>query len=375
MGKRKCTMEGMEMIMCGEDVSFWKGKKVFITGHTGFKGSWLSYWLFSMGARVTGYALPPPASHNLFSELKIDDLIEASHLNDVRDYGALKNAIEFSGPEVIIHMAAQPLVGFSYRDPIETYSTNVMGTVNLLQSLRFIDGIKATLVVTSDKCYENKEWEWGYREIDRLGGRDPYSNSKSCVELLVSSFRDSFFKSDENAYRNVITTARAGNVIGGGDWSTERLMPHILSSLESGSEIKLRQPHSIRPWQHVLESIYGYLTLARHQYQHGDQFEGAWNFGPNDSGCKSVEYLVDVARSTWNSPVIVSKKGEDLGHEAKLLKLDCSKSIDKLGWSPKWNIDMAIKQTISWHKSFLDGQDMRAFTLKQIKEYIGDDDL
>ncbi len=350
------------------DAVFWKDKKVFLTGHTGFKGGWLSLWLTFMGARVTGYALEPNTTPNLFDVLAIDSLIEKSHIADIRDLTTLQKAMSEANPDVVIHMAAQPLVRYSYANPVETYATNVMGTVHVLESTRVIDSVRATVVVTTDKCYENKEWVWGYRENESMGGFDPYSNSKGCAELVTSAYRQSFF-SDSNS-TNQVASARAGNVIGGGDWSLDRLIPDAIKAFEANQPLMIRNPLATRPWQHVLEPLSGYLILAQALYLQGSAFASGWNFGPRDEDNRAVHEVVDLIISSWGESASWKKEGSEQPHEANLLKLDCSKAHKNLGWVPKWDLEMAMQKIIQWQKAFIKKENMQEISLSQINHYI-----
>jgi CDP-glucose 4,6-dehydratase len=356
------------------DKNFWKDKKVFITGHTGFKGAWLYMWLSQLGANVTGYSLAPPTSPNLYDICKLSQTPQ-SIIGDIRNKQLLKEAILLAKPDIIFHLAAQPLVRDSYRMPVETYETNVMGTVNLFDAVREAialgNKIKAIVNVTTDKCYENKEWEWGYRENDSLGGYDPYSNSKACSELVTSSFRNAFFPSkDYDRHGLAIATARAGNVIGGGDWSDERLIPDCIRSLILKEPIIIRNPYAIRPWQHVLEPLSGYLILAQKLYQSGTIFDGAWNFGPQDKDCRTVSYIVEQLCKKWkNYTNLTLIQGTKELHEAQLLKLDCSKAITKLGWKPRWDINTAIDKIVEWTETYLANGDVYNVCMTQITEY------
>lgn len=349
------------------DPNFWKGKRVFLTGHTGFKGGWLSLWLASMGARVTGYALAPNTTPNLFGVLVIDSLIEKSHIADIRDLVSLQNAMSEAKPDVVIHMAAQPLVRYSYVNPVETYATNVMGTVHVLESTRSINSVRATVVVTTDKCYENNEWIWGYRENEPMGGHDPYSNSKGCAELVTAAYRRSYFSSSNST--NKIASARAGNVIGGGDWSEDRLIPDAIKAFEANQPLSIRNPLSTRPWQHVLEPLSGYLILAQALYEQGDSFASSWNFGPHDGDNRSVQEVADLLISYWGKSAGWKEERSGQHHEAHLLKLDCSKANAQLGWIPKWNIEKATKMVVEWQKAFQYKEDMQNFSLEQIRHY------
>ena len=350
--------------------NFYKGRKVLITGHTGFKGSWLSILLNWLGAEVYGYALKPNTNPSLYELAGVDQLV-TSTIGDIRDYELLLKTIIRVQPEVIIHMAAQPLVRESYKNPRETYEINVMGTVNLLDAVRFVKSIKAVLNVTTDKCYENKEWHWGYRENEPMGGYDPYSNSKGCSELVTSSFRSSFFNPKEYQIHGVaIASARTGNVIGGGDWAQDRLIPDFIRSIMQGLELKIRSPYAIRPWQHVLEPLTGYLALCEKLYTRGPAFAEGWNFGPDDSDAKNVEWVTKTICDIWGDGASYSIENEIKMHEATYLKLDCSKAKALLAWYPRWNIETAIKSIVDWNKAFLKNSDMRQVTIRQIEKYL-----
>jgi len=350
------------------DPVFWKGKNVFLTGHTGFKGSWLSLWLSSMGAKVTGYALAPNTTPNLFEVLAIDCLIEKSHIADIRNLEGLQKTMLEAKPDVVIHMAAQPLVRYSYVNPVETYATNVMGTVHVLEGTRTIDSVRATVVVTTDKCYENKEWLWGYRENEPMGGFDPYSNSKGCAELVTSAYRQSYF-SDSNS-TNKIASARAGNVIGGGDWSEDRLIPDAIKAFEANKPLMIRNPLATRPWQHVLEPLSGYLILAQALYEQGSSFASGWNFGPRDEDTRAVQEVVDLLISGWGNSARWEKEGSEQPHEANLLKLDCSKASTKLGWTPKWSLEIAAQKIVQWQKAYQAKENIQEVSLSQINQYM-----
>jgi len=356
------------MKMVNIDPVFWKGKKVFLTGHTGFKGSWLSLWLASMGSKVTGYALAPNTTPNLFDVLAIDSLIEKSHIADIRDLVALQKAMSVAKPDVVIHMAAQPLVRYSYANPVETYATNVMGTVHVLEGTRALDSVRATVVVTTDKCYENKEWVWGYRENESMGGYDPYSNSKGCAELVTSAYRQSYFSSPNSI--NKVASARAGNVIGGGDWSEDRLIPDAIKAFEANMPLMIRNPLATRPWQHVLEPLSGYLILAQALYEKGSSFASGWNFGPRDEDNRAVQEVVDLLISGWGDSACWEKEGSEQPHEANLLKLDCSKARIQLGWISKWDLGTATKKIVQWHKAFQAKENMQEVSLAQINHYM-----
>lgn len=345
--------------------SFWHGKRVFVTGHTGFKGSWLTLWLHSMGAIVKGYALEPPTNPSLFEVANVNDSI-FSEIGDIRNLEALKKSMKEFSPDVLIHMAAQPLVRLSYIEPIETYTTNVIGTVNVLESARYCINLKAILSITTDKCYENREWVWGYREHDPMGGHDPYSSSKGCAELVTSAYRSSFFKGADTAH---IASARAGNVIGGGDWAQDRLVPDILNAIDHNETIIVRNPKAIRPWQHVLEPLSGYLLLLEDLYNNGEPFASAWNFGPKDDDCKSVEWILNRIKNEWNGVVTWKVEQDQQLHEAQLLKLDCSKAASLLNWYPFWDAKEAVKKIVEWHLSWKSGADMNAYCLNEIEQY------
>jgi CDP-glucose 4,6-dehydratase len=352
------------------DSQFWTGKKVFITGHTGFKGGWLTIWLQSMGASVIGYSLAPKTDPNFFDVTQVNRLCTQSYIDDVRELDRLRYALIESKPEVVIHMAAQPLVRLSYDDPVETYSTNVMGTVNLLEAIRSVESVRAVVIVTTDKCYENKEWVWGYRENDSVGGRDPYSSSKSCVELVTAAYCQSFF-SEKNYLKHgvAIASARAGNVIGGGDWSMDRLIPDAINAFEENRPLEIRNPLATRPWQHVLEPLSGYLQLAQGLYKEGVRFGGAWNFGPRDEDTMCVEEVINILIKKWGLPATWIQDVGAQPHEAQSLKLDCSKARECLGWVPKWSLDQAIEQTVHWHQAYKNHSNMRVDSLKQINLY------
>lgn len=343
----------------------WAGKKVFLTGHTGFKGAWLALWLRSKGASVSGYSLDVPTKPSLFEVAGIAKNM-ISQIGDVRDLEALQGAIRKCEPEVIFHLAAQSLVRDSYRDPLATYSTNVMGTANVLEASRSVPSLKAVVIITSDKCYQNMEWEKGYREGDPVGGYDPYSSSKGCAELVTAAYRNSFFSANHNAPQ--IASTRAGNVIGGGDWAADRLIPDVIRAWSSGKDVAIRNPKSIRPWQHVLEPLQGYLLLAE-KMMAGAGFAEAWNFGPDDDGSLTVLEIVTNMGHVWGKKVAFAEVATDSLHEAKVLKLDSSKSRARLGWRPKLSISDALRLTVDWYRSFNRNENMREVTLQQIKSY------
>jgi CDP-glucose 4,6-dehydratase len=361
-------LEVVVMNMTQINCEFWSGKKVFLTGHTGFKGGWLSLWLASMGAKVIGYALPPPTNPSFFDVVQLDSAVN-SCIGDIRNFAELKRALHAANPEIIFHLAAQPLVRRSYIDPIETYETNVMGTVNLFEAARSLSNLKAIINVTSDKCYENKEWVWPYRENEPMGGYDPYSSSKGCSEIITSAFRNSFFNPELYSEHGVaVASARAGNVIGGGDWAEDRLVPDMLRTLGSRRPVALRNPDAVRPWQHVLEPLAGYLMLAQSLYDEGPSYSGAWNFGPNNQDAMPVLWIAKklsgLMRIQWEID-----KGEN-PHEAHFLRLDSSKAKEFLGWSPRWNLDDALQEIVLWHKSFIAGENMREQSISSISSYL-----
>ncbi|WP_413287834.1 CDP-glucose 4,6-dehydratase [Bdellovibrio sp. HCB337] len=342
--------------------SFWKNKKVFLTGHTGFKGSWMSLWLHKMGAQVTGYALQPPTNPSLFEAAGIASLIQ-SHIGDIRDFENLKKVLSDAKPDIIIHMAAQPLVRYSYSNPIETYMTNVMGTVYLLEAAKAVPSIRAIVNVTTDKCYENKEWHWGYRENEALGGYDPYSSSKACSELVTSAYRQSF--------KIAVASARAGNVIGGGDWAEDRLIPDIIKSFSKNESVKVRNPNSIRPWQHVLEPLCGYLVLAQKLFEQGADYAQAFNFGPTESDAREVEWIVKKMVGMWGGDAAYTlTKDPNAVHEATYLKLDHSKARTLLQWEPRWGLEKTLESIVTWSKAYASNKTQcREVTLRQIEEY------
>lgn len=350
--------------------SFWRSKKVFVTGHTGFKGAWLCQWLHRLGARVSGFALAPPTEPNLFGQANVAALLEKSVEGDVRDLDGLCRELLEAAPEIVIHMAAQPLVRDSYKIPVETYATNVLGTVHLLEAVRRTPSVRAVVNVTTDKCYENREWYWGYRESEAMGGYDPYSSSKGCSELVTSAYRNSFFNPAQYAEHGVaLASARAGNVIGGGDWAVDRLIPDCLRALLSKDVISIRSPHAIRPWQHVLEPLSGYMILAEKLYSKGSVYASGWNFGPVDEDARPVEWIVKELCRLWGGEA--SYKIDDAGgpHEATYLKLDCSKARTDLGWRPRWNLEKALARIVDWTLSLQAGQNMQQVCMRQIDEY------
>lgn len=344
------------------DPRFWKGKRVLLTGHTGFKGSWLSLWLQLVGADLVGYALQPPTNPSLFEVAHVANGM-TSIIGDVSDGKTLHQVVADFHPEIVIHMAAQSVVHTSYTDPVSTYQTNVMGTVHLLEAIRNVGGVRAVVNITSDKCYDNKEWVWGYREADPLGGYDPYSNSKACSELVTESYRNSFFNASHYSDHGVaIATARAGNVIAGGDWTQNGLVADIVQSLLDQRPVLIRNPYATRPWQHVLDALNGYLVLTEHLYNKGPAFAEGWNFGPHGSDVKPVGWLVDKLLSVWGNGASWEQDKAYHPHEAHSLSLDCAKARLKLGWNPKISLDQGLEQIITWTKAYQSGADMRQAT-------------
>lgn len=348
---------------------FWSGKKVLITGHTGFKGSWLAIWLNMLGADVAGYALEPLTSDDNFVLTGLEKRIK-HNIGEIRDYACLQKFFCTVNPEIVFHLAAQPLVRTSYSDPKSTYDINVGGTVNLLECCRQTDSVKVVVNVTSDKCYENREWVWCYRENDRLGGYDPYSSSKACSELVTDAYRKSFFNTDACAFHGKsLASARAGNVFGGGDWQVDRIIPDCIRALEPGDPIIVRSPHAVRPWQHVLEPLSGYLLLAEKMFENPTEYAEGWNFGPEGSSFLSVGMLVDLVVKAWGEGSWEDHSRQADFHEANLLKLDISKAKSLLGWSPVWNIDKAIVETVSWYRQYRTGN-MHELCCRQINGYM-----
>jgi len=346
------------------DQSFWRGKRVFLTGHTGFKGSWLSLWLYLLGSEVKGYALNPPTTPSLFKEAKIDSIVD-SQIDDILDLETLKKSIIDFNPDILIHMAAQPLVRYSYEAPIETYATNVMGTVNVLESARSCKNLKAVINITTDKCYENDGRSKGYKEDDPIGGYDPYSSSKGCAELVTSAYRRSFLQEQDIGLASV----RAGNVIGGGDWADDRLIPDILRSFESSQSVIIRNPKATRPWQHVLEPLSGYLVLAQKLYIDRNKYAEGWNFGPSEDDVKPVDWILNKMTNKWPGSSWEQDRGVN-PHEASFLKLDIEKARVRLGWSPVWGLEDTLDRVIFWHRAWLNKEDMQSVSLKEIEEYM-----
>ena len=344
--------------------SFWIGRSVFVTGHTGFKGGWISLWLSNLGAKVHGYSLIPPTTPNFFSETQLESRMQSSTIADIRDLTKLVSALQTAKPSIVIHMAAQPLVRESYVRPVDTFSTNVIGTLNLLEAVRSIETVEAVVNITTDKCYENHEWMLPYRETDRLGGHDPYSSSKACAELVTATYRKSFLT--EAGVQ--LASVRAGNVIGGGDWATNRLIPDFLRAVDSSKSLRIRSPSAVRPWQHVLEPLSGYLLLAERLVTEGAEFAEAWNFGPEEADCKPVSWILNrlcekVPSANW----VLDENPQP--HEAGVLKLDSVKAKTSLNWSPRWSLDTALDKTVEWHQLWKEGQSMAEVSVRQIEAY------
>ena len=353
----------------GGGARFWGGRRVLVTGHSGFKGSWLSLWLQHSGANVVGYALRPPTSPSLFEEARVGERM-SSTIADVRDLDRLCAAVAEHRPEIVFHMAAQALVRRSYTEPVETYATNVMGTVHLLEAVRRAGGVRVVVNITSDKCYENREWVWGYRENEPMGGYDPYSNSKGCAELVTAAYRSSFFNPADYAKHGVaVASVRAGNVIGGGDWASDRLIPDIMAAFLEKRAVMIRNPHAIRPWQHVLDPLRGYMLLAERLWDQGPEFAEAWNFGPDDEDARPVEWIVSHLVQNWGAGTRWQLDQGAHPHEARYLKLDCSKARARLAWRPVWRLDRALDQIVAWYRAFAARRDMRSVCEQQIAEY------
>jgi CDP-glucose 4,6-dehydratase len=362
-------MEGVVTGMALSPLQRFKGKRILVTGHTGFKGSWLALWLSEIGAEVFGYALEPPTRPNHYDQCRLTGRLSATVCGDIRDLVAIQQVMRDWSPEIVFHLAAQSLVRRSYAAPIETFQTNVMGTVNLLEACRQASSVRVVINVTSDKCYENKEWFWGYRENDPVGGHDPYSSSKACSELATTAYRRSYFEPRGPAgVSRGLATVRAGNVIGGGDWAEDRLIPDCIRALNARTPVVLRNPRSIRPWQHVLEPLYGYLLLAARLHSAPAEFSGAWNFGPNDDSFITVTAMAEQMIRQWGEGEIASTASSAL-HESHVLRLDSSKAMNLLGWRPRWDVRTALSKTVEWHKCLLAGHDMFAVSRDQIAEY------
>ena len=346
------------------DPAFWRGKRVLLTGHTGFKGSWMSLWLQRLGADLHGLALAPPTEPSLFQVAQVAGGM-SDNRGDLRNYETVLEQMKSAQPDIVLHMAAQPLVRRSYQLPTETYATNVMGTVHVLEAARHCGSVKAIVNITTDKCYENREWVWGYREDEPMGGHDPYSSSKACAELVSAAYRKSFLKDAQIA----MATARAGNVIGGGDWASDRLVPDVLRSLQNKQSVAIRNPQAVRPWQHVLEPLSGYLLLAERLFIHGQVDAEAWNFGPHDEDACPVQWIVERLCEGWADHAGWHIEEGTKAHEAHYLKLDISKAQQRLHWMPRWSLDTALQRTSDWHRAWLKGEDMQAVCLRQISEY------
>jgi len=343
------------------NTDLWLGKRVLLTGHTGFKGAWLAMWLTQMGAKVTGLALPAEEK-SLFRQARVEELV--THIEgDIRDMDMVEKVVQQVQPQVVFHLAAQPIVRESYRTPVETFATNVQGTAHVLDACRRVDCVEAIVCVTSDKCYENREWVWPYRESDPMGGHDPYSASKGAAEIIIASYRQSYFGGQAK-----LASVRAGNVIGGGDWAADRLIPDIVRAIEAGEEVEIRAPSAVRPWQHVLEALGGYITIASRLIENCDWAATAWNFGPAESDAKPVRWIVERLISEWGSGRYRIANTEQL-HEAKLLRLDCSKASAELGWSPSWSLGTALEFIVDWHKRTQEGEDARLVSMGHLDSY------
>ena len=351
---------------------FWKGKKVLITGHTGFKGAWLSLWLQDLGAKVIGISLDSPTTPSLYEQANVAKGM-ISLRQDIRNGEAIKQLFQQHKPEIVFHLAAQPLVRLSYREPVETYEINVMGTLHVLEGIRSVDSVRSAVMITTDKCYQNKEWVWGYRETDTLGGHDPYSSSKGAAELLISSYRNSYFPQDKySEHKTAIASARAGNVIGGGDWAEDRLIPDIIKAFKNNEKAIIRNPKSTRPWQHVLEPLSGYLKLAEQLEKNGDQYAEAWNFGPAEIDARPVQWIVEKMAKLWGENANWINDKSEHPHEANYLKLDCSKAHMKLNWYPRWDLSETLLRIVEWHKLKDAHNNYRKLCLTQINDYMKD---
>ena len=373
MEREQSFLESLGIILKDIFNGVFKGKNVMVTGHTGFKGSWLSLWLKELGANVSGYALEPPTSPALFNVLNLESEIN-SVIGDVRDLNNLTNTFQKYKPQFVFHLAAQSILGESYEIPKYTYETNVIGTLNVFEAVRNTDSVRVVINVTSDKCYENKEWIWGYRESDSMGGFDPYSSSKGCAELLTNAYRNSYFNNQRFGDNKHVSLAsvRAGNVIGGGDWAMNRLIPDCIKALSGGKEIKIRNPEAIRPWQYVLDPLRGYLSLAEKMFNNGNKYTEAWNFGPSKENSINVRKMVEKILKFWGGGKWkeISKNTSDIFHEDEYLRLDSSKAWKILRWKPLLNIADALEVTVIWYKSYYSkSNDMKEYTKKQIMEY------
>lgn len=351
------------------DRSFWQDKRVFVTGHTGFKGSWLCLWLQRLGARVSGFSLAPETQPNLFEMASVADGME-SHIGDIRQLEGLAEAMAMAQPHIVFHLAAQALIHEGYKRPLETYATNVVGTANLLEAVRKCDSVRGVVAVTSDKCYDNREWDWGYREADRLGGKDPYSSSKACAELVTAAYRDSYFSNGNDGEHQVaVATARSGNVIGGGDWSKDRLIPDLIRSILAGESTPLRRPDAVRPWQHVVEPLRGYLVLAEGLFTDPQEFSSSWNFGPRSDDAQPVRWIAERLVSLWGEEAAWHVDTADFPPEATYLKLDCSKAQNRLGWEPRMDLAQALEWLVEWYRAYQNEADLRQTTLNQLERY------
>ncbi|MGO9266248.1 MAG: CDP-glucose 4,6-dehydratase [Candidatus Binataceae bacterium] len=366
MEQRQATMGGVEVTGIRPD--FWRGRSVMVTGHTGFKGGWLVAWLLDMGARVTGLGLAPDTESSFFERCGLASRM-ASSIGDIRDSTVVRNAIDAAQPEIIFHLAAQSLVRRSYGHPLETFAVNVMGTAHVLDAVRFAPAVRAVVIITSDKCYENREWLWGYREHEPMGGHDPYSASKGCAELVAAAYRNSYFATDASPVG--VATARAGNVIGGGDWAVDRLVPDAVRALASGAVLTVRNPRAVRPWQHVLEPVAGYLMLAERLYAEGSRWAGAWNFGPSDDAAAPVSVVAELMIKHWGKGRWQHLAEADAPHEAHYLKLDCAKARALLGWQPALALEEAIAMTVEWYRAALATKrnDLLELTRTQLRRY------
>jgi CDP-glucose 4,6-dehydratase len=361
VGRREGTLEDV--------VKTWQGRRVFLTGHTGFKGSWLALWLSTLGAQIRGYSLDPYTEPNMFNLASVGKVVEDIRGN-IRDYARLEASITEFKPEVVFHLAAQPIVRRSYADPVGTYATNIMGTVHLMEAIRKTPSVRSVVCVTTDKCYQNQEWIWPYRESDRLGGYDPYASSKACAEIVSAAYRTSFFPIERvHEHHVAVATARAGNVIGGGDWSEDRLIPDLVRGFSSGQPVLIRRPNAIRPWQHVLEPLQGYMMLAQELLAQHAKFATAYNFGPGDEDIWPVERIATKLVHMWGKGASWVRDSVPSVHEDHILRLDASKARVELGWQPRLKIEAALEWTMAWYQAWKLGEDMAKFTLKQIIEY------
>lgn len=351
------------------NAEFWKGKRVYLTGHTGFKGAWLCLWLHRMGAKVTGFALPPPSEPSLFHLARVAELVD-SQTGDIRDLAALEASLKAAAPEIVIHMAAQTLVRYSYDHPVETFSSNVLGTVHVLDAVRRVPSIRSVVVVTSDKCYHNEEWIWGYREDSRMGGADPYSASKGATELVVASYQHSYFHPERNPGCAAVASGRAGNVIGGGDWALDRLVPDVMRSLLRNEPTLIRNPHATRPWQHVLEPLNGYLMLAERLYVDGHRFASGWNFGPSEEGERTVGWVIEQLYKLWGVSFDWKRDQNPGPPESTFLKLDASKARAYLQWRPKLDLKTTLSWIVDWTRQYQKDADMRQVTLEEIDRFV-----